>query len=466
MFNKLRTPILVVITLTLMVTSMVLGYKIYLVKQAQSMNLILISVDTLRADHMGVYGYKRNTTPNIDKWAKNATVFTNAYTIFPLTLHSFYTLFTGRDDVLYDSPGIWDTVNNANSEKDLSFQTLPLMMKKMGHTTAAFVTNPVLGSLTNFFKIGFDKFVYTDKANPTNKLDYESFKKDYENSVETTNKAIEWLKNNSHKNKFFLWVHYTTPHMPYNPPLKYLCKFDPENCGSENYVPIASDGDPYGKLYESCSNKAINPLLIQRAINAYDAEISATDELVGQVLMEIQKQKLPKNTIIVFYGDHGESFDHGLFGHGNSLYNSSVHIPFIMQEPYHKKNKDNRLLSNLSINKIIDDIFYSRDSSRQKANYILMRVENFGENNNSKILKYGLVNTKYKYIYNNLSCSSENVPDEMYNFERDKKEKVNIKNSNNSVLLIREILQNRFSKNKIKFDNTNVYKEKMRSLGY
>ena len=190
-------------------------------------NVILISVDTLRPDHMGIYGYKNNTTPNIDKWAKNATVFTNMRTVVPATLPSFVALMTGKNSFetkIYNNYGIIFNGKLINGGKPINAntQTLSEILKKDGYTTAAFLTNSALNpKLTNIGK-GFDHFEFLEEDPYAEKLDKNLYAK-------FIRRSIPWLEQNKNK-KFFLWIHLIGAHAPYSPQIDITCKFDPSSC--------------------------------------------------------------------------------------------------------------------------------------------------------------------------------------------------------------------------------------------
>jgi len=164
-------------------------------------NLVFISIDTLRADHLGTYGYMRNTSPNIDDFASRNTVFTNFFTVVPKTLPSMTTFFSGK---YVNNHGV--VKNRIKVNEMLLPEILPDSFRKGGFTASG-IFNKKTG-----FSEGFHEYVEVFNSN----------------GVKLTDKAIEWLKQNK-KNQFFLWVHYLDPHGPYRPPerLKNLFVDDP-----------------------------------------------------------------------------------------------------------------------------------------------------------------------------------------------------------------------------------------------
>ena len=304
-------------------------------------NLIIISVDTLRADHMGTYGYKKDTTPNIDMWAKTANIFEKMYTVFPMTAQSFYTLFTGQTTVLNDKNLQSSHPLSLNNNDYLKVERLPKILKENGYVNAAFVTNPVMEFFSPFFKANFDSynFINTSGFAYTNPAVYMFA---YSDQNVVSKKAVTFLKNNQ-KGKFFLWLHYLNPHHPYNPAWQYVCEVDKKYCNIDQTSilnPEESRNNCMTKLSENDLGKEIA---------LYDGEIRQTDDQVGQVLSAIKNLHLDRNTIVVFYADHGEGFDHDLYHHGNALYESSVHIPFIVSLPGNSPHKIKGLADNSDI---------------------------------------------------------------------------------------------------------------------
>ena len=165
-------------------------------------NILLITIDTLRADHLGCYGYKQNTSRNIDAFAKESVLFQNAYSAVPLTLPSHATILTG----LYPQKhGIRDNAHFQWKQSSLASQTL----QKQGYTTAAFVSGAPLSAsfgLNRGFHLYEDEFEGAERT-----------------ANETTDRALQWLKKT--KTPYFLWVHYFDPHAEYEPPDPFRKRF-------------------------------------------------------------------------------------------------------------------------------------------------------------------------------------------------------------------------------------------------
>lgn len=251
---------------------------------ARRPNLILVTIDTLRADRLGCYGNSRVETPNLDKLAKQGVLFENAVTHTPLTAPSHASMFTG----LY--PNVHKVRDTGGFIMESPHTTMPEVLQRQGWNTAAFVGSSVLKKQFGFSR-GFA--VYDDempKADPRKIVgDYAERRAD-----EVVNKAIAWLALQSAK-PFFLWVHVFDPHSPYNPPPPYREKYR-------------------GRLY--------------------DGEVAYTDLQLGRLLAAVSKKSAPDNTVIAVLSDHGESLsEHGEYTHGVFLYDSTLRIPFLLSGP-------------------------------------------------------------------------------------------------------------------------------------
>ena len=274
-------------------------------------NVIIISIDALRADHLGCYGYERNTSPNIDKFAKESFMFKNAYAQASWTLPSFTSMFTSKYPTF--------RLNQSSYTTARSF-------KEKGYITAAFTEG---GYVSKDF--GFD-----------NGFDYFN---DRVYGIENTyKKAEEWLIKN-HKKKFFLWLHtYEVNSHVKRYPLPYGER-DPK------YKDIYSSfkGNFTGCFKDICgSSWLINyprfPFNITKEeldyiVSLYDEQILFVDFYFQEMLYLLNKLKIDEKTIIIFHSDHGEEFlEHGIFRHGGSLYNPLLHVPLLIKIPNEKGN--------------------------------------------------------------------------------------------------------------------------------
>jgi len=253
------------------------------------LNVVLITIDTLRADHLGCYGYKQIKTPNIDGLAADGARFERAFSVVPVTLPSHSSMLTGTYPMF---SGMHDF--SANKLSPLQ-PTLASVLKQAGYQTGAVIAAAVLDSrfgLNQGFDFYYDHFDFS-RLDETN-LDEMERPGNVVADVTLNWLEKDWLAKNSQK-KFFLWMHLYDPHFPYHPP------------------------EPYTKEYAS---------------HLYDGEIAFADEQVGRLLRFLKDKGLYQNTVIVLAGDHGESLgEHGEKTHGFFIYNATMHVPLIIRLP-------------------------------------------------------------------------------------------------------------------------------------
>ncbi len=247
-------------------------------------NVVLITIDTLRVDHLGCYGYKQIKTPNIDGLAADGTLFARAFTTVPVTLPSHTAMLTGTYPML---SGMHDFSGNKLNPQQ---PTLATVLKQSGYATGAVIAAAVLDSrfgLNNGFDFYYDHFDF-------NRLEEANLDEMERPGNLVADRALDWLGKNSQK-KFFLWMHLYDPHFPYRPP------------------------EPYAHEY---------------ATHPYDGEIAFADEQVGRLLRFLKDKGLYQNTVIVLSGDHGESLgEHGEKTHGFFIYNATMHVPLMIRLP-------------------------------------------------------------------------------------------------------------------------------------
>ncbi len=247
-------------------------------------NVVLITIDTLRADHVGCYGYKQIKTPNIDGLAADGARFERAFAVVPVTLPSHTSMLTGTYPML---SGMHDFSGNKLSPLQ---PTLASVLKQAGYQTGAVVASAVLDSrfgLNQGFDFYYDHFDFS-------RLDESNLDEMERPGNVVADVTLDWLAKNSQK-KFFLWMHLYDPHFPY-----HLL-------------------EPYSREY---------------AAQPYDGAIAFADEQVGRLLRFLKEKGIYQNTVIVLCGDHGESLgEHGEKTHGFFIYNATMHVPLIIRLP-------------------------------------------------------------------------------------------------------------------------------------
>jgi len=248
------------------------------------LNVVLITIDTLRADHVGCYGYKQVKTPNIDGLAADGARFERAFAVVPVTLPSHSSMLTGTYPMF---SGMHDFSGNTLSPLQ---PTLASVLKQAGYQTGAVIGAAVLDSrfgLNQGFDFYYDHFEFS-------RLDEANLDEMERPGNVVADVALDWLAKNSQK-KFFLWMHLYDPHFPYKPPA------------------------PYSQEYAS---------------HPYDGEIAFADEQVGRLLRFLKEKGIYQNTVIVLCGDHGEGLgEHGERTHGFFIYNATMHVPLIIRLP-------------------------------------------------------------------------------------------------------------------------------------
>jgi arylsulfatase A-like enzyme/tetratricopeptide (TPR) repeat protein len=251
-------------------------------------NVILITIDTTRADHLHPYGYEGVRTPNLDSLAKRGILFRQCATAAPLTLPSHCSIMTGT------YPTYHGVRINGNTALATDHLTIAEAFASHGYETSAFVAAFVLDGRWGLNQ-GFHHYDDQFDLKKFKKLDLGLVQRPGNQVVDA---ALTWLE--SHKEKpFFSWIHLYDPHMPYAPP------------------------EPYKSQYES---KGITGL--------YDGEIAFMDEQIGRVMDWLDRRHLRDRTVIAVVGDHGEGLgDHGEMTHGYFIYDYAVHVPLIVSTP-------------------------------------------------------------------------------------------------------------------------------------
>jgi arylsulfatase A-like enzyme/Flp pilus assembly protein TadD len=268
----------------LWIASLLLTCPGLLAESKPALNVVIITIDTLRADHLGCYGYKQIRTPNIDALASEGARFERAYTPVPVTLPAHTVIFTGTYPVF---SGMHDFSGNKLNPKQ---PTLASVLKRQGYTTGAVIGSAVLDSrfgLNQGFDFYYDHFDF-------NRLQESNLEEMERPGSVVADVALDWLGKNR-KNKFFLWMHLYDPHYPYRPP------------------------PPFNEQYKD---------------RLYDGEIAFADAQVGRLIAFLKANNIYRNTLIVLTGDHGESLgEHGEKTHGFFIYNATLHVPVIIHLP-------------------------------------------------------------------------------------------------------------------------------------
>jgi arylsulfatase A-like enzyme len=271
--------------------------------------VILISADTLRADHLQTYGYKRPTSRNLDRLAADGVVFSRTYASSPWTLPSHVSLLTSLFNVHHG-------VHRPADRMDDALVTLTEILRQDGFSTAAFTGGTLVSCLYGFSR-GFDTYNESDGS------------MDYNNSAERVGRrAGEWIENNKDKD-FFLFLHTYQVHTPYDAPPPYGGMFlDPDAVWTRAHTTEIFAG-------KKAIFKELPDAQRRNLVGLYDAEIRYTDEtLLKPVVAKLKELGLYDDTMIIFTSDHGEEFfDHGSWDHGLQVYDEIIRVPLVIKFP-------------------------------------------------------------------------------------------------------------------------------------
>ncbi len=275
MCNRSRPPRAIVICFAIFLASCERDEHSSPEQKAQGPSVLLITLDTTRADRIGAYGHEEASTPTIDKLAESGVLFKHAHCQVPLTLPSHASLMTGTYPVTNGVP-----VNGVALGTGVT--TLAETFQKHGYRTGAFISALVMDSRYGLDR-GFDEF--NDNLGSTTVFERPA--------NQTTDAALGWLSGVNEKPSF-TWVHYFDPHSPHTPPAEFREKIE----------------DPY------------------------DGEIAFVDSQIHRLVDWLEKNSMRSNTLIVIAGDHGEAFgEHGETEHGFFIYNTTTHVPLILSFP-------------------------------------------------------------------------------------------------------------------------------------
>ncbi len=307
----------------------------------QNVNVVLITIDTLRADYLACYGNATIQTPHIDALANGGALFENAIVSMPLTNPSHTSILTG----LY--PGNHHVVRNEPIRLGNQFHTLADVLMESGYKTAGFVSGYPLSKKISTIGERFELFD-DDRSNLppipaqvfentlTKNLKFVSqdrlgtyrLKSSFErNAKQTITPVKQWLNLNA-QSTFFMWVHLYDPHEDYGPPAPFDKLYDPDYSGSV-------DGGWEALSIEEREQILTNSEDMNHMKALYAGEVSYVDEQVGDLLSELGRHGLSDRTLVVFTADHGECFtEHGVyFAHSECLSDASIKVPLIFRFP-------------------------------------------------------------------------------------------------------------------------------------
>jgi arylsulfatase A-like enzyme len=303
------------------------------VPPADAPNVLLISLDTVRARSLSLYGYHRRTSPNLERWAKKGVTFDRAMATSPWTLPTHASLFTGRyPDDLSTS---WHT------PLDNRYPTLAEILHARGYATAGFVANRYYAGIDSGLGRGFA--LYEDyTTSPGEFINCSTLTKwlfgrkwvrgllgqhdllGRKDGGEVNRSFLDWHARHTDR-PFFAFLNYFDAHDPYLPAAPFDSRFGP---------PLTAEQKALMTDWWPCYKLKLTREQIELAERAYDSCLAELDEHLGRLLGELERRGVMQNTLLIITSDHGEHFgEHNLMLHGNSLYRDLVHVPLVVVFP-------------------------------------------------------------------------------------------------------------------------------------
>ena len=292
-------------------------------------NVLLLVLDTVRAQSLSLYGYVRGTTPRLEQWAKTGVVFDRAVSTAPWTLPSHASLFTGQFP--HELSADWFI------PLDATFPTLAEGFRAYAYVTAGFVAN-IYPWCTYEYGLNRGFIHYEDYPISLGQVIANSslfrtitsnsqFRRIFgyhqliprKSAADINKDFLRWLSTIKSR-PFFAFLNYFDAHDPYLPPTPFDTKFGPNRSWT----------------YPQVFFRKISPQETQAWVDAYDGSIAYLDYQVDLLLHELQRRGVLENTLVIITSDHGEEFnEHGVFGHANSVYWQGLHVPLLVLYPGH-----------------------------------------------------------------------------------------------------------------------------------
>jgi arylsulfatase len=368
-------------------------------------HLILITVDTLRSDHVGSYGADLDLTPHLDQLASESVRFARAYTPAPYTLPAIVAVMTSR----YASEvGIDSNMSRLGAQTTLAEE-----LRKAGFRTGAVVSNFVLRRASGLDR-GFDH--YDDEL--PQKEEVRGLRE--RTAAPTTDAALALLDTllDGEDPRIFLWVHYQDPHGPYTPPAELRERFleaERQRPGGRRELPLSSDHRGIGGIPNYQYLEPHREVAFYRA--GYAGEVSYFDAELGRLLAALRTRGLDQNSALIFAADHGEGLgeDDYWFAHGEYLNHAAVHVPLMIRTPGLAPGVRDHVVALLDVVPTAARLFGLRLSITPRGTDLLAAPE--GERwaylvtqpPATTLRRAGIVDTDYKLVRTHRSRSEEVV---------------------------------------------------------
>jgi arylsulfatase A-like enzyme len=286
-------------------------------KETAPRHLILVSLDTVRQDHLSVYGYYRDTGPGLEALARESITFTRAYTPLPSTWPAHFSLMTSRP------PPVIGVLANGQRPADDTAPMLAEMLSEQGFLTAAVIGSAVFkppGGIERGFG-EFDNRIST-KHDPARRTLPNKYAR---GADEVVDRSIDWIASRDPNKRFFLWMHFWDAHGPYFPPPEYRDRYKTDEALART-MRERSQAETFNYM-----DKVIST---EWAINNYDGAIRFIDDELGRFWRFLRKEGIYDGSLIIIFSDHGEGLnEHGIYIHGPVIYQTSVHVPLIIRLP-------------------------------------------------------------------------------------------------------------------------------------
>lgn len=385
-------------------------------KEPVKPNVIIISIDTLRADHLGCYGYPRPISPAIDKIASQGLLFEDVSTTSPWTLPAHASLLTG----LYPSR---HGVKSENSKISVDITTLASVLAQNGFATGAVVNSEYLGREYGFAQ-GFD--FYSRLPEIHNALGV---------ATAITAQAVDWLAENKNE-RFFLFLHYYDVHSDYSSLRRYETQFVGPYSG-------LVDGSTSQLLRFRKGQFDLNKADVKHLSDLYAAGVRQMDDDLKKLFAFLKKQKLLDKTLLIITSDHGEEFlDHGGVLHGRTQFQELIHVPLIIRAPGIPRDKRINYPASLvdvmptvltmldipapsSIDGIDLSSLWQKGGTQPPTTFIFAEADHY---NIKHDIKRAIRHQQYKLHYDLLTKETQ-----LYDLANDPKEKVNIISEHNPM---------------------------------
>jgi len=396
-------------------------------------DIVLVTVDSLRADHVGWHGYDRNTTPNLDQRAASAQVFTSAFSHACSTRPSFPSIMTSSYALEY---GGFERLSEKRT-------TIAELLEAAGYETAGFHSNLYLSADFGYDR-GFDRF-FDSRSNPgtlaklrqelkthlnsdgriygflqqvfnaTEKQAGIELGSAYMDAEEITDRAISWASSASTGPRF-LWVHYMDVHHPYVPPSEHQQRFRSDPVDERDAIQLRR------KMLEA--EDEITEQEFNTIVDLYDSEIAYVDEQVERLLETVQKE-WDSEPVIAFTADHGEELlDHGGFSHSATFHDEVIHVPLFVETGENEATETDNLVGLLDLaptladNADVDQPESFRGQPLSQINGQWTRSEIIAEwaDTDTDDRRFAVRTTDWKYV------REENGDEQLYNLSADPEE--------------------------------------------